>query len=151
MDKPHHNTLLRFVTGILLLVATLTAEAQYNQVRLQATLILANNEGAPLDYRLDKVERSLRKIFGFKFYKFLGEDATAISLPSTLTLNPGHGCKLVIDASDAGDGKVRAQVRWIQDSVEVLSTSVRVKRRAPTILGGPAYGNGTLILSLTAE
>jgi len=154
MNKQHHKRSLWIITcmaGILLLLPVVAAYAQYNQVTLKATLILANNDGAPLDYRLDKVERKLRKIFGFKYYKFYGEADTSTTLPANITLTPGHGCKLVIETSDGGDHKVRAMVHWIQDDAEVLSTSVRVKRQAPTILGGPSHDGGTLIVVLTAE
>ena len=49
--------------------------AESDMASVQAMMILASNDPAPLDRRLEKVEFQLRRIFGFQYYRHFGEGA----------------------------------------------------------------------------
>lgn len=121
------------------------AEAQH--VTLEAMLIQATDRPQAMDQRLDKIEYRLRRVFAFEHYGFMGESRTILSLPSETTVALGHGYSLRVNAS-AQDGRIRAQVQWIKGESILLNTSVTQKRGVPSILGGPPYNDGTLILVL---
>ena len=137
----------------LLAAACLLATAGVSRagpVTIQATLILASNDPAPLDSRLDKVEYKLRRIFGFEYYKYYGEGTALLNLPGESTVDLGHGFRLSISASGSGD-KLRTSVQWYRGDEMVLNTTVGMKRGVPVILGGISHGGGTLIVTLVAE
>lgn len=118
---------------------------------LRATLILASNEPAAQDPRLDTVEYKLRRVFGFEYYRHYGENTAAVAIPGSTSLTLGHGNRLQIHLSGAGDNRLRAQVQWFRGEDLVLNTTVVVDRRAPVVLGGVSHENGTLIVTLQAE
>lgn len=143
------------VFGIsLLAVAYLLATPAVSSaepVTIQATLILASNDPAPLDSRLGKVEYKLRRIFGFEYYKHYGEGAAVLNLPGQSAVDLGHGFRLSISASGSKDDKIRMSVQWFREDEMVLNTTVGMKRGVPVILGGISHGGGTLIVTLVAE
>jgi hypothetical protein len=124
--------------------------AEHGPVTVRAVLIRASNEPAAQDARLENVEYKLRRIFGFEYYRFMGESSAALPAGGEATLDLGGGHRLRISMGDA-DGSVRAVVRWYRGDDLVLNTTVRAQRKTPVILGGASEGNGTLIITLTAE
>jgi hypothetical protein len=150
---PAHKTSPLFRIA-LLAVACLLATAGVSRagmVTIQATMILASNDPAPLDSRLDKVEYKLRRIFGFEYYRHYGEGTALLNLPGDSILELGHGFRLAISASGSRDDKIRTSVQWFRGDEMVLNTTVGMKRGVPVILGGISHGGGTLIVTLVAE
>lgn len=137
----------RRISIIMILLALTTGWASAQTVTMEAMLIHASDRPAALDYRLDKVEYRLRRIFGFEHYGFLGESRTLLTLPSQTTASLGHGYTLWVNAAGR-DGRVRAEVQWRRGSEILLSTTVSQKRGVPAVLGGPPHDGGTLILVL---
>ena len=72
-------------------------------------------------------------------------------MPGGTTIDLGHGFTLDFNASDGGDGKIRANVRWLRGQDVVLNTTVGMKRNTPVILGGIQHEGGTLIVTLIAK
>lgn len=120
-------------------------------VTLEATMILASDQAAAQDPRLEFIEYKLRRIFGFEYYSYQGGDSASVALPGTVSLNPGRGSTLSVHVSDAGGDRVRASVQWLRGGTVVLNTTVAMKRGAPVILGGISEGKGKLIVTLVAR
>jgi hypothetical protein len=138
--------------GVMLALSPLAPVAAADRpVALKATLILASNEPAAQDSRLDNVEYKLRRVFGFEYYRHYGESTAAVAVPGSTSLTLGHGNRLQIHISGAKDNRLRAQVQWFRGNDLVLNTTVVVDRRTPVVLGGVSHENGTLIVTLQAE
>jgi hypothetical protein len=123
------------------------AHGQENLVTLQALMIQAQNEPAPIDRRLEKVEYKLRRVFGFQFYRYVGEGNISL-LPGgegSIELPDGHRLHV------RRGGKGGAEVRWSRNDEALLSTSVNISRDAPVVLGGIPSNGGKLIVVLTAQ
>ena len=118
-------------------------------VTLDATMILANNDPAALDRRLDHVTFQLRRMFKFEYYHYYGGGQAVVNLPGSTTIDLGHDNSLSIRAT--GDGKIRADVTWLKGGQSVLNTTVSLKRGAHVVLGGPPHEGGTLIVTLVAQ
>lgn len=118
-------------------------------VTLDATLILADNNPAALDRRMDHVTFQLRRMFKFEYYHYYGGGQAIVGLPGSATIDLGHGNVLSVNAT--GDGKVRAEVNWLSGGKSVLNTTVSLKRGAHVILGGIPHEGGTLIVTLVAQ
>jgi hypothetical protein len=138
--------------GILLfLFAVLGAGPAFaDTATLEATMILASNERAAMDRRLEKVEFQLRRMFKFEYYKHFGEGQAIVNMPGQASIDLGHESRLDIRATGR-DGKVRAEVTWIKGGQSVLNTTVSLKRGAQVILGGVPHDGGTLIVTLSAK
>ena len=139
---------------VLLVIACLLAgvvASGAEPVTIQATLILASNNPAPMDSRLDRIEYKLRRIFGFEYYRHYGEGSALLNLPGESTVELGHGFQIAISSSSSKDGKIRASVQWFRGDEMVLNTTVGMKRGVPVILGGISHEGGTLIVTLVAE
>jgi hypothetical protein len=144
------NIKTKFLLSLMIVSLGLTcisARGQEGTVTLQVLMIQAQNESAPIDRRLEKVEYKLRRVFGFQFYRYVGEGN--ISLPSRgqgeISLPDGHRLTLSLG------GKGKAEVRWFRNEEPLLSTSVGLSREAPVVLGGVPANGGKLILVLTAQ
>ncbi|HMO52694.1 MAG TPA: hypothetical protein PKE26_15990 [Kiritimatiellia bacterium] len=123
------------------------AVAQGNPATVQALMIQAQNDSAPMDRRLERVEFRLRRVFGFQFYRYLGEGS--ISLPpggeGAIRLPDGHRLQIRLG------GKGKAEVRWFRGDEALLSTSVGLSRDAPIVLGGIPANGGKIIIVLTEQ
>jgi hypothetical protein len=139
--------------GLLAIACLLTCAAVSGAepVTIQATLILASNDPAPMDSRLDRIEYKLRRIFGFEYYRHYGEGSALLNLPGESTVELGHGFRITMSSSGSKDGKIRTSVQWFRGDEMVLNTIVGMKRGVPVILGGISHEGGTLIVTLVAE
>jgi hypothetical protein len=120
-------------------------------VDLHARLILASNDPAPQDPRLEDLEFKLRRVFGFEYYELLGKGGGIVDLPGQTSISLGNDCVLNIAAEAAGGGRVRASVQWMRGRTTVLNTTVVVARGAGVILGGVSHKRGTLLVALDAR
>jgi hypothetical protein len=148
-----HRTVLRvfviFVALAWLFTAAGTARAQ--TITLHARLILASNEPAAQDPRLEDLEYKLRRIFGFEYYQMLGKGEGIVELPGDASLVLGRECRLSISAAQARGGQIRASVQWLRGKEVVLNTTVVMGRGAGVILGGVSHESGTLLVALDAR
>ena len=146
------NRLSFFILTAVVTVSlfALPSNAQAEQANIEALLILASNNPAPLDARLDKVEYRLRRIFGFETYRYYGGGSTILSLPGQSILALGNGNNLTINARSK-KGRIEAQIVWEKEGERVLNTTVAMSKNTPIILGGSTKPDGTLIIVLTAN
>ena len=135
---------------VLVLFATVGA-AVADPVTIEAKMILASNDPAPLDRRLERVDYQLRRILRFETFRLLGEGSAMVNLPGTTRIDLGSGSHVEIQASGGKDDRVRAQVVWIKDGATMVNTTVSMKREAVVILGGIPHDRGTLIVTLNTR
>lgn len=140
----------RWYTALLVWLACAAGPVWAGLVNVEAMLILASNDPAPLDLRLERVEYKLRPLFRFEYYRHLGEGRGILNLPGETTLALGDGHYLELRGS-AKDGGTRMEVRWLRGGQALLNTAVNLKPGKPVILGGVPHEKGTLIVTLTAQ
>lgn len=137
---------------ILAMVGLLGAvSAAAEVVNLDAMLILASNDPAPLDRRLERVEFQLRPLFRFEYYRHMGGSSASANVPGTVSIALGDGHHLEVRATARDGKKVRAEVRWFRGDQPLLSTGVNLQPGKPVILGGVPHDKGKLIVTLTAR
>lgn len=118
---------------------------------VDAMLIYASNDSAPLDYKLDAVVPKLRSVLKFQSYELLGTGSGAIHVPGAISIDLGKGHSLDIKvAGDKGD-RFKLDVNWMQDGKILVSTRAGVSRKSPLVLGGVPYKNGKLVVTLIAK
>lgn len=134
-----------------LLVALVPSMAAAEQVTLKAVMILASDEPSPPDGRLASIEPKLRQVFRYASYRQMGEGSLAVALPGKGTIQLGGGYALDVDAAALEGGRIRTQVTWRKGGARLLSTSAKVQRNSPTVLGGASQGKGKLIVTLVVQ
>ena len=135
--------LAAIVLGLTVLGAAPAARAQ---MEIEAMLILASNEPAPLDRRLERVDYLLRPVLRFETYRLLGQGSVLLQMPAStsIALGDGHVLNIVSDR----DRRNRVEVTWLRGNTRLLSTAVNLQRGKPAILGGVPQGDGRLIVTL---
>lgn len=133
--------------GAMLLAAVSDARAQ--PMEIEAMLILASNEPAPLDRRLERVDYILRPLLRFETYQLLGQGSVMINTPGTASIALGDGHAL--NLRTGRDRGSHVEVTWQRGEARLLSTSVKLQRGKPTILGGVPHGSGRLIVTVSVK
>ena len=141
---------VRWVAALLLL-ALVPSMAAAEQATLKAVMILASDEPSSPDRRLASIEPKLRKVFRYAHYRHMGEGSLAVSLPGRGTIQLGGGYALDVSAAAVDGGRIQAQVTWRKGGTKLLSTSAKVQRNSPTVLGGASQGKGKLIVTLVVR
>lgn len=136
------------VIGLALGMAGPSMAGEPGLVTLQALMIQAQHEEAPIDRRLDKVEFKLRRVFGFPHYQYVGEGSITLPARGQGVIDLPNGHRLRVQLSGGRGSPV--EVRWLQEKRPLLSTSVAIPRDAPVVLGGVSANGGKLILVLSA-
>jgi hypothetical protein len=139
------------ICAIVIVVSAGVVPATADDATVSATMILASNEDKPSDARLKRIEPKLRKIFGFKTYQQSGSGSGRCSIPGETTVSLGGKFKLKAKVEDAGDKKLRVNIRWTKGKKTLINTKMVRRRGDPIILGGPKQGDATLIVSLTVR
>lgn len=124
-------------------------EARAQPMEIEAMLILASNEPAPLDRRLERVDYILRPLLRFETYRLLGQGSVLINTPGTATIALGDGH--VLNLRTGRDRGSHVEVTWQRGEARMLSTSVKLQRGKPTILGGVPHANGRLIVTVSVK
>mgnify|MGYP001250035187 CR=1 FL=1 len=141
----------RWLTILAMMGVLGAVSAAAEVVDLDAMLILASNDPAPLDRRLERVEFQLRPLFRFEYYRHMGGSSASVNLPGTTSIALGDGHHLEVRATARDGKKVRAEVRWFRGDQPLLSTGVNLQPGKPVILGGVPHDKGKLIVTLTAR
>jgi len=118
---------------------------------MEALLIYASNDSAPLDYKLDPVVPRLRTVLKFQSYELIGSGSGAVHLPGTTTIDLGKGHSLEIKIKSEKKDRYKVEVKWIQDGKVLVSTGASMARNNPLVLGGVQYKNGKLVVTLIAK
>jgi len=143
-------------TWLVALILTLLCTgslASYGQnqgsVTIKVLMIQAQNESAPIDPRLERVEYKLRRVFGFQFYKYVAEGTVSLLAGGQGVIELAQGHRLQVNL---GGGKGRnAEVHWMHENQVLLRTSVKLSGDGPLVLGGVPSNGGKLILVLSSK
>ncbi|MCZ7591261.1 MAG: hypothetical protein M5U15_03515 [Kiritimatiellae bacterium] len=137
---------MKVIAGILFAVFLLgvVTPTEAAPMEVEAMLILASNEPAPLDRRLERVDYLLRPVLRFETYRLLAQSSVILpdGASATVALEDGHVLYL------QRGKKNRVEVTWQRGDTRLLSTGVGLERNKPTILGGVPQGEGRLIVTL---
>ena len=143
--------ILFFALSILAGLAIAPAAQAADSVNIHATLILGSNQGGGVDGQLKRYERHLKRVFRFDTFQQKGGGASNVAIPGSGTVNVGGGHQISVNVTDAGNDKLRIAAKWTKSGRALINTTIVSSRNQPTVLGGPASGEGKLILLLVAN
>lgn len=122
-------------------------------VRVEATLVLAQANEAPVAPELKDLSRYLDATFPKRFgaYQMAGRSAADIKAGSSQKLDLGKGYITDVLVTEILPEKVKMKVIWRSPDKMLCNTTFTIDRDRPFIIGGPAQGSGTLILMVRSK
>ena len=133
--------------GLFLLMGMLCGMS-VEAANLEATLIYASEDPASLDTRMDRIEYKLRRLFKFEHYQLMDQKTALLGPRSETDISFSAGYSLHLTTGAGSEKGFPATIVWKKGGRALMSTGVSISKGRPTILGGPAYKNGTLILAI---
>ena len=166
------------VALIMLLAVASSVVAAQGEVIVHVTSIVASSrterdDGArkaevELDPRLKPLSKSLKSLFAYERYTFIGEARTVVALGSTcpfqlpeylsLEVAPAHlegesgdMIEMVVTLFSDKPSAPGRQAAGPRQQEVVLRTRIRLKNGGTVLLGGPPIQGGVLVLALSAR
>lgn len=112
-----------------------------SQMLVQGMLVLASNSPGQTDERIAPYEPNLKRVLAFQSYKSVGDGNTALTVPGVGKIDLGKGHHLDLEGVSADRNVVRVRVKWTEGKREVMSTTLKLIRGTPAVLGGPQVGS----------
>lgn len=137
-----NTTTLRFLFALVLGAFALAAPALAADggTSVRGLLIVASKTAGETDKRLAAYEGTLRNILpgGYQTFRLLGEGSATAPAGGQATLNLAQGHRLEL----AAPGGANFNIRWLRGNAVLMEQPVRLNRGSPSVLGGPAAGEG---------
>jgi hypothetical protein len=135
------------ITAIALLVLGGPARA----ASIQARLVRAANESAPLDGRLQDIEPKLKRIFGYTHYRQIGDQQTELKTGVRLKLYPGEGFTMFVLSKSARKRMHELEIELYSGKVSVTKATVKIPEQGSVLLKGPEVGSTLIVVALTVR
>jgi hypothetical protein len=109
------------------------------------------NAPGPEDERLRRILPKLRTLFRYSEYTTIGRERVEgpIGVLQRFSIPGERWLEVTPDAMQ--DKRVRMRVRLLKGDRPEMAASIIAAPGAPAVLGGPAHGNGVLIIILWAN
>ena len=120
-------------------------------VNLKGVMILATNDDGPSDKSIHAYETQLKRLFKFKHYQRIGNGDSRVNLPGETRMELDNQHSLEVKASVTQRGHYRLLIDWHKNNQLLLKTTLIAKKGVPTLLGGPRYQGGNLIVVIVAK
>ncbi len=133
-------TLLAFYSGAL----------EASAANVWGALVLGTQEESAIPARLRPHEDMLKKVFGYKSYKILGQSTRKLSQSEETWIIPSNELFLRVVGKER-DGKLRMNVQLYHGRKLLVETNANMAKGKPFVIRGPQWGEGQLILMLVAK
>ena len=136
----------------LLLAAGIGDSLRAADFVLKVRQIAADNSGSGVDKNLDDIKHDLKKI-NFNSFSLKKTDNVDLGENETVKLEVLGDNTLEFVAEGVVDGKLKLNVKIgpKNSKSKAMNTTLRIPDGATFLIGGPAYGEGSLILAFTAS
>ena len=137
---------MRWLSAAFLLLLFVTSSPAAS---IQARLVRASNEKAPMDERIKDIEPKLKPVFGYEHYKQIGFEKKPFHDKDMVTLNLGEGFVLHVTPKSAENKKHTLIVNLVSGKASLVQGSFEVGEKKPFFIKGPEVGSTLLIISLS--
>ncbi len=133
---------------------TAPAVAQITQGPIIQVTAVQARESGKCDPRLVSLRPRLRKLAGYRSYRFVGEERRRLAWRSTGSFELPDGRSLVLLPKGMSDDQVMLQVRLLDGRRRLLDTNVRLRNGSTMVFGfgkDGRSGDEALLILLKAE
>lgn len=153
MFQPMRNKIPAFngLPGIFVLLILLTlgvGSVRASGDQLWGSLLFATNQPLtePIPEELLSYEKQLKKIFGYRYFKALGQSTRSFKDSSEQWLIPGEKFSVRSFVQPTADSRYKVALQLFQNKKELVQTVAKLGPDSPLFIRGPLYGNGQLII-----
>jgi len=138
----------RFFLLLLVVLATGTSPLCAAEEQLWGSLLLATNQPLtdPIPEELLPYQTQLTKIFGYRYFKALGQSTRRFKDSSEQWLIPGKRFSVRTFVQPTSDSNYKVALQLFQNKKELVQTVAKLGPDSPLFIRGPLYGNGQLII-----
>lgn len=126
------------------------ADAAIDKVQVQLMVVQAREAEPSIDPRLKSIEKHL-SVLRYNNFTVLQTDRSTVSVGKSATFAVVDGRKVNVTLLGADEARARVRVEMFKDGNKLLDTTVAINRGGTMMVAGPRYGDGILILPLTAS
>jgi len=121
-------------------------------VPLQAQVIYAANEPGGVDSRLGGLAENLKKTFRYSMYQLVDAPKGSPALNQTWKTELPDNRSLEVIPTAIQEGQYSLTVRVLSSGGQPsVNTTVRLRRGATVLVGGPSHQKGVLIIAISAN
>ena len=116
-------------------------------------LIVASNapEPTPIPAELNRLESTLKGLFGYNQYQIIGQARSTIENGSEDWLASSKYFSLRVDTKSATRNGYVMNLQLMQEQKLLFETEAKLTKRSPIVARGPQVGAGQLVLVLLVE
>lgn len=126
------------------------SDAAIERVQVQLMVVQAREAEPSIDPRLKSIEKHL-SVLRYNNFTVLQTDRSTLSIGKSATFAVVDGRKVNVTLLSADDARARVRVEMFKEGNKLLDTTVAINRGGTMMVAGPRYGDGILILPLTAS
>jgi len=121
------------------------------QVQTQLKVFEASNVGAGTDSSSKVMRDQFKSLFSFSSYRLLKEETLTLysNQSASVPVPPGRTIELTLTGQQRNVAEVIVKVK--EERTDVLNTKVRLSPGRTVSIGGPKYGEGVIIITLSAQ
>ncbi len=134
-----------------LLMVFLYGSPAFSQIQVRVRMIEASNRGSTVDPSLRDVHNELGSLFNFTSYRLLRDQHMSLTDRRPIDISPQREFSLEIFLLNQTRNMGEFRIRVRKDRKEILNTQVRLMEGRTVVIGGPKYGDGTIILAISAH
>ncbi len=116
-------------------------------------LVIAENVGQPqpIPPELTRIERSLKKFFGYNQFKVIGQSQKTLKTGQEDWLATSKFFGLHVDARGETEAGYVLDLKLYKEKELLLETDAKLNKRSPLVIKGPQVGSGQLLLVLVVQ
>jgi hypothetical protein len=136
---------------LIFMITLLLPSFSYAQVQTQLKVFEASNVGTGIDSSLKDMRDQFKSLFSFSSYRLLKEETLTLypNQPASVPIPPGRSIELTLTGQQKNVAEVMVKVK--QERTDVLNTKARLLPGRTFSIGGPKYGEGVIIITLSAQ
>jgi hypothetical protein len=136
---------------ILMIPLFLLPSFSYAQVQTRLKVFEASNVGGGIDSSSKEMRDQFKSLFNFSSYRLLKEETVTLrsNQPASVSVPPGKTIELTLTGQQRNVAEVIVKVK--EERTDVLNTKVRLSPGRTVSIGGPKYGEGVIIITLSAQ
>jgi hypothetical protein len=141
------------VVVLVLLLTTIVVPASQAAEKVWSGLVIAENVTGPqpVPTELTRIERSLKKFFGYNQFKVIGQSQKTLNTGQEDWLATSKFFGLHVDARGETQGGYVLNLKLYKEKELLLETEAKLSKRSPLVIKGPQVGGGQLLLVLVVQ
>ena len=145
-----HTKKLKLVLSTAIFISLLfNPSFAISKINITVKTILASQEEAFVDPRLNDIVKELQSVFRYTSYRLLSRQGMQLNMKQTGTVSLPGGRILKITPINTSGNRAQLTVEILKGKRRVFQTTIQLVNRGSMTVGGPQHGKGYLLLNIS--